>query len=115
MRTKARTTIITLVASLSFAAATVAPAVSQAQRNNFAFLKSSEAYKLKTQGNNMPCQPLMPVEGPGVPTGPLPAGGGTLTRVGAIAVQNAQQETNTLVGPLGTQTCDADNGTEIAY
>lgn len=115
LSSKIRTTILALVAAGSITAASVAPAVSQAQSNNFGFLKSAEGYKLKTQGNNMPCQPLMPVESPGVPTGPLPTGGGPVTRAGAVAVQNAQLETSTTLGPLETQTCDSDHGTEIAY
>jgi hypothetical protein len=106
LSTKIRTTIVALVAAGSITAASLAPAVSLAQTNNFAFLHSAEGYKLKTQGNYMPCQPLSPVEGSGVPTGPLPVGGGPVTRAGATAVTNAQQETRTTLGPLETQTCD---------
>jgi hypothetical protein len=38
-----------------------------------------------------------------------------VTRAGAAGVMSAQNETRATVGPLNTQTCEADNGTEIAY
>jgi hypothetical protein len=43
LSTKLRTTIIAIVAAFSFAAASVAPAVSQASKNTGAYSKSSEA------------------------------------------------------------------------
>ena len=113
LTTKIRTTVVTIVATGGLAAASALPAISQAQYNNFGYLKSSEAFKLKTQGNEMPCQPTFPVENPGIPT---PVGpGGSRTLAGAVAVINAQMEVQSTVGPLEQQTCEADNGTEIAY
>jgi hypothetical protein len=112
---KIRTTLLTLIATAGFTGAAIAPAASQAQYNNFGFLKSAEGYKLKTQGGYMPCQPLNPVESPGLPSGPLPVGGAPVTKAGASAVSNAQLETKSTLSPLETQTCDADNGTEVAY
>ena len=114
LSTKIRTTIIALVAAGSTTGASMAPAVSQAQTNNFAFLRSAEGYKLKNQGNSMPCQPVSPVENSGVPTGGLPPAGGPLNRAGVTAVKNAQEEVRT-VGLLETQACEADKGTEVAY
>jgi hypothetical protein len=51
LSTKIRTTIVALVASASFAAATVVPTVSQARPNNGAYAKSSAAMTSKMHGD----------------------------------------------------------------
>jgi hypothetical protein len=49
LSTRLRTTIIALVASLSFTAASVVPSISQASKNTGAYSKSSEAKKAQEQ------------------------------------------------------------------
>jgi hypothetical protein len=112
--TKIRTTIIAAVTAFGVAGVSVVPTVAQAQVNNFGFLRSNEGYKLKNQGGSMPCQPTFPVENPGSPTG-VPPIGHPISAAGFAAVKSAQEETQALVGPLQTQTCEADSGKEVAY
>jgi hypothetical protein len=107
--TRVRTIIIVLIASASFGAALLAPAVSQAATNNFGFLKSSEALKLNfgaNDNNYLPCGPLNPVAGGGAPTSPIPVNSRPVTGAGVVSVTSAEQQTDATLSPLETQTCD---------
>jgi hypothetical protein len=106
---KIRTAVAVAVSGACLTAAAALPAASQAQYNNFGILNSAEGYKLKTNSNTGPgCQPLFPVGGSGVPTGPIPPSSKITSPTTAGAVTSAQQEVQTTVGPAtGVQVCEA--------
>jgi hypothetical protein len=106
---KLRNISIAGVTTLALASTAAVPAVSQAQENNFAFLRSSEGLQLKTNPGTGPgCQPLFPVGGGGAPSGPIPLRSRITSVSGATQVTSAQQEVQSTAGSaMGLQVCEA--------
>ena len=105
--TRTRTIIAAAVASAGLAAASIAPAASNAQINNFSYLHSSEYYTQTLNGNNLVCQPLFPVGGSD-PTGTIPTNSQVTNSFQAGQVSGAQQTTGAAAGQsLGLIECGA--------
>jgi hypothetical protein len=98
--TKARASFIALAATASFAAASLAPAASQALVNNNGYQTSAEGFNAKVNDGGV-CGPAMKVGGSGGVSTPVPPVGSV------IASANGGSSS---AGSTQPQECQADSG-----